>query len=112
MCMLVLWTVHVGFSQSCVQRLVALPSLKLARKSMIYFFFGCALIMTFIGGTGITMYAYYHDCDPVKARIVTKYDKLIPRFVQDMTGHITGMSGNCLFRIFLFTASMITNSHS
>lgn len=97
--MLILWTVHVGFSQSCVQRLVALPSLKLARRSMIYFFFGCALIMTFIGGTGITMYAYYHDCDPVKAQIVTKYDKLIPRFVQDMTGHITGMSGNCL--IFL-----------
>lgn len=94
MCMLVLWTVHVGFSQSCVQRLVALPSLKLARKSMILFFFGVALIMSFTCGTGIIMYAYYRNCDPVKAQILTKYDKLLPRFVQDVTGHITGMSGN------------------
>lgn len=42
------------------------------------------------------MYAYYHDCDPVKANIVTKYDKLMPRFVRDVAGHITGMSGNDL----------------
>lgn len=93
MCGFILWTVHVGFSQSCVQRLVALPSLKLARRSMIYFFFGVALIMVFMCGTGITIYAYYRDCDPVSAKIITKYDKLMPRFVQDVTGHITGMSG-------------------
>lgn len=93
MCVLMLWTVHIGFSQSCVQRLVALPSLKLARRSMVYFFFGVALIMAFMCGTGITIYAFYHDCDPVKAKIITKYDKLMPRFVQDVTGHVTGMSG-------------------
>lgn len=113
--MLILWTYHVGFSQSCVQRLVALPSLKLARRSMIYFFFGCALIMTFMCGTGITMYAYYHDCDPVKAKIITKYDKLIPRFVQDVTGHITGMSGifiSCVFSASLSTVSAISHSIS
>lgn len=97
MCALILWTVHVGFSQSCVQRLVALPSLKLARRSMVYFFVGVSIIMAFMCGTGITMYAFYHDCDPVKAKTITKYDKLMPRFVQDVTGHITGMSG----KIFL-----------
>lgn len=39
------------------------------------------------------MYAYYQNCDPVKAQIVSKYDKLVPIFVQDMTGHISGMAG-------------------
>lgn len=87
--------VHIGFSQSCVQRLVSLPSLKAAQKSMTIFYIGIVLIMTFTCGTGLVMYAYYHTCDPVKANIVTRYDKLIPRFVQDVTGHIMGMSGAC-----------------
>lgn len=87
------WVCHIGFNQSCVQRLVALPSLKDARKSMIIFFFGVVFVMSFCGGTGIIMYAYYHACDPVKANIVTKYDKLVPRFVHEVAGHITGMTG-------------------
>lgn len=114
-CILILWTVHVGFSQSCVQRLVALPSLKLARKSMFYFFIGVIVIMTFMCGTGITMYAFYHDCDPVRAKTITKYDKLMPRFVQDVTGHITGMSGifiSCVFSASLSTVSAISHSIS
>lgn len=88
-----MWLCHIGFSQSCVQRLVSLPSLGAAQKSMILFLFGVVFIMTFNCGTGIIMYSYYYDCDPVKAKIVTKYDKMMPRFVQDVTGHIQGMSG-------------------
>lgn len=93
-CFFCIWIVHVGFSQSCVQRLIALPTLSDAKKSMVIFFFGVALIMTFTCGTGIIMYAYYYDCDPITAKIVSRYDKLIPRFVQDVAGHITGMTGS------------------
>ena len=88
-----IWLCHIGFSQSCVQRLVSLPSLRAAKRSMIIFFLGVVFIMTFNCGTGIIMYAYYYDCDPVKEKIVTKYDKLMPRFVEDVSGYITGMSG-------------------
>lgn len=88
-----MWLCHIGFSQSCVQRLVSLPSLGAAQKSMFLFLIGVVFIMTFSCGTGIIMYSYYYDCDPVKAKIVTKYDKMMPRFVQDVTGHIQGMSG-------------------
>lgn len=56
------------------------------------------------------MYAYYHGCDPVKLRLVTKYDKLIPRFVQDVAGHIPGMSG--IFISCVFSASLSTVSAS
>lgn len=89
-----MWMCHIVFNQSCVQRLVSLPSLRDARKSMNFFFIGIAFVTTFCAGTGIIMFAYYYDCDPVKSKIVTKYDKMVPRFVQDVTGHITGMSGN------------------
>lgn len=110
-----IWTCHISFSQSCVQRLVSLPSLRDARKSMCLFFVGVVFIMSFNCGTGIIMYAYYHFCDPVKAGIVSKYDKLMPRFVQDVAGHITGMPGvfiSCVFSASLSTISALLHSLS
>ncbi|XP_031621567.1 uncharacterized protein LOC116339681 [Contarinia nasturtii] len=100
--------VNIGFSQSCIQRLVSLPSLKAAQKSVYVFFFGFLFIMSFTCGTGIILYAYYQYCDPVSAGIVTKYDKMMPRFVQEVTGHITGMSG--IFISCVFSASLSTIS--
>lgn len=71
--------------------------------------------MGFNIGTGIIMYAYYHYCDPVKAGIVTKYDKLMPRFVKDVAGHINGMPGifiSCVFSASLSTISAALHSLS
>lgn len=61
------------------------------------------------------MYSYYYDCDPVRAGIVTKYDKLMPRFVQDVAGHIRGMPGvfiSCVFSASLSTVSAALHSVS
>lgn len=71
---------------------------------MILFFIGVVFIMGFNFGTGLIMYSYYHGCDPVKAHIVTKYDKLMPKFVEDVAGHIPGMSG--IFISCVFSASL------
>lgn len=82
---------------------------------MIIFLFGVVVIMSFNCGTGIIMYSYYHSCDPVKSGIVTKYDKLMPRFVQDVAGHITGMPGifiSCVFSASLSTVSAALHSVS
>lgn len=75
---------------------------------MIVFFIGVVFIMGFNCATGIIMYSYYHGCDPVKAHIVTKYDKLVPRFVKDVAGHINGMQG--IFISCVFSASLSTVS--
>ena len=72
------------------------------------FFIGILFIMAFNCATGLIMYSYYHGCDPVKAHIVTKYDKLMPKFVQDVAGHIPGMSG--IFISCVFSASLSTVS--
>lgn len=61
------------------------------------------------------MYSYYHDCDPVKAGVVSKNDKLMPRFVQDVAGHISGMPGvfiSCVFSASLSTISAALHSLS
>lgn len=84
---------QIGFSQSCVQRLASLPTLKEAQKTMYIYFFGFAFILSICGGLGLIIFAYYSNCDPVKANIVEKYDELVPRFVMDVAGHMTGMTG-------------------
>lgn len=66
--------------------------------------------MGFNCATGMIMYAYYHNCDPVEANIVTRYDKLMPRFVKDVVGNITGMPG--VFISCVFSASLSTVSAS
>lgn len=38
-----IWLCHIGFSQSCVQRLVSLPSLRAAKRLMSIFFSRCGL---------------------------------------------------------------------
>lgn len=75
---------------------------------MIIFLLGVVFIMGVNIATGIIVYSYYHGCDPVKAGIVTKYDKLMPRFVRDVAGHIPGMAGvfiSCVFSASLSTVS-------
>ena len=36
------------------------------------------------------MFAYYHDCDPIKSRQVAKKDQLFPLFVMQVMGDIPG----------------------
>ncbi|TDG42422.1 hypothetical protein AWZ03_011143 [Drosophila navojoa] len=109
----VAWTSYVGLHQSCVQRIVALPSLGHARRAIFLFGVGFLLIMSFNCFTGIVMYARYHDCDPLAVGVVSKLDKMVPYFVQDIMGHLTGMPGvfiSCVFSAALSTLSASINS--
>lgn len=54
------------------------------------------------------MYALYYDCDPIKAKIVSKSDKMVPYFIQDVAGHLSGMSG--LFISGVLSAGLSTLS--
>lgn len=60
-------------------------------------------------------YARYHDCDPLLAGLVQKPDKMMPFFVQDVVGHLSGMPGvfiSCVFSAALSTMSATLNSLS
>ncbi|KAH8257753.1 hypothetical protein KR038_000118 [Drosophila bunnanda] len=108
-----MWAGYVGLNQSCVQRIVSLPSLGHARRSLVLFGFGFILIMFFNCFTGIVMYARFHDCDPIESGHVSKVDKMVPYFVQDTVGHLWGMPGvfiSCVFSAALSTLSASINS--
>lgn len=64
-----IWSCHLTFSQSCVQRIVALPTLGDSRRALVLFCFGVVSIMFINCFTGIIMFAYYYDCDPLQANV-------------------------------------------
>ncbi|KAH8313671.1 hypothetical protein KR067_009995 [Drosophila pandora] len=108
-----MWSGYVGLNQSCVQRIVSLPSLGHARRSLILFGMGFIIIMFFNCFTGVVMYARFHACDPMEAGHVSKVDKMVPYFVQDTVGHLSGMPGvfiSCVFSAALSTLSASINS--
>ena len=54
------------------------------------------------------MYAYYHDCDPIKAKQVKSKDQMFPLFVMQMVGDIPGLPG--LFVAGVFSGALSTVS--
>ena len=50
---------------------------------------------------GLVVYAYYHDCDPIKARQVAKKDQIFPLFVMQVMGDIPGVPGTSESRLEL-----------
>lgn len=66
-----------------------------------------AVILFINCGIGLIMYAYYYDCDPVKAHILPNYDKLLPTFAQSMAGKIAGMPGIFVASLFCAAQSIV-----
>ncbi|XP_039493034.1 sodium-coupled monocarboxylate transporter 2 [Drosophila santomea] len=110
---LLMWTSKLGMDQSCVQRIVSMPSYAHAKRCLLMAGFGFILIMSFTCFIGIIMFAYYYGCDPIQAGLVSKPDKLMPFFIQDIMGHIMGMPGifiSCVFSASLSSLSASLNS--
>ncbi|XP_065372256.1 sodium-coupled monocarboxylate transporter 2-like [Calliphora vicina] len=110
---LLLWVGHIGLNQSCVQRIVSMPSLDHARKALTIVGVGILLMLGFNAFIGIVMFARYFGCDPILGGIVEKADKMMPFFVQDVMGHLQGMPGifiSCVFSAALSTMSAMLNS--
>ncbi|XP_030080602.1 sodium-coupled monocarboxylate transporter 1-like [Drosophila hydei] len=110
---LLLWTGKIGLDQSCVQRIVSLPSFAEAKKSLIVAGIGFLIIMFLNCFAGIIMFARYFGCDPMLAGLVSKPDKMMPFFIQDIMGNLPGMPGlfiSCVFSASLSSLSAHLNS--
>ncbi|KAM8706332.1 hypothetical protein ACLKA7_010586 [Drosophila subpalustris] len=110
---LLLWIGKISLDQSCVQRIVSLPSYTHAKKSLLVAGVGFLIIMFFNAFAGIIMFARYYGCDPMLAGLVSKPDKLMPFFIQDIMGSLPGMPGlfvSCVFSASLSSLSASLNS--
>merc|ERR1719433_1997991 len=95
-------------NQAQVQRLLSTKNLKSAQMSL---WIQWPILMTLSLSTcyaGLTMYAYYKGCDPLKLKRIEKGDQLLPLFVMDSMGNYPGLSG--LFISGIFSGSLSTVS--
>ncbi|XP_058448371.1 sodium-coupled monocarboxylate transporter 1-like [Malaya genurostris] len=103
-----MWVANLGVSQSCVQRFLAVPDLKVAKKSLIIFTGGLIFIKSCSCFMGLLMYAKYETCDPYTIKRINKLDQMLPYYVMDIGGKIPGLPG--LFVSGIFSAALSTMS--
>ncbi|CAB3369932.1 Hypothetical predicted protein [Cloeon dipterum] len=98
------WLAGMASNQASLQRCLALPTLEKAQRATIITSFGSATFVLFSVYTGITLYAKYHDCDPLVSGQVTKMDQILPMFVADIGSTVPGIAG--IFVAGIFSAAL------
>lgn len=106
----VVWISNLGVNQGCIQRFLAVPDIKFAKKSVIIFAFGLIFIKSASCLTGLIMYAKYETCDPVTTNKIQKVDQMLPYFVMDVAGKIPGLPGVFIAGIFAAALSSMSSS--
>uniref|UniRef100_A0A0B7APP5 Sodium-coupled monocarboxylate transporter 1 n=1 Tax=Arion vulgaris TaxID=1028688 RepID=A0A0B7APP5_9EUPU len=102
------WVAIFGVNQAQVQRAVTCPTLKKAQIAMWLNFPGLCIILYISCLIGMFMAAFYEKCDPMKAKFVDDPNQMLPMFVMDVLGDITGLPG--LFVAGLFSGALSTIS--
>lgn len=104
------WISKNGISQCCIQRFLAVPDIKFAKKSVMIFVVGLSAIKLVSCFGGLIMYAKYQECDPVASGKIQKIDQILPYFVMDVASKIPGLPG--LFIAGIFSAALSSMSSS
>jgi sodium-coupled monocarboxylate transporter 8/12 len=104
----IVWISMTNTSQSCVQKLLSVATLRDAKLVIIYYVMGMSLVKTASVITGLIIYARYSDCDPFASHRITRKDQLLPYYVLDVAGSVPGLSG--LFIAGVFSAGLSTLS--
>ncbi|XP_046396600.1 sodium-coupled monocarboxylate transporter 1-like [Ischnura elegans] len=102
------WMANISVNQGMVQRFLAMHTLKRAHILLVIFTFGGMLITGLSCYCGLLIYATYYDCDRLSAKVVRASDQLMPYFVMDVAGWLSGLPG--LFIAGVFSAALSTMS--
>ncbi|XP_072046244.1 uncharacterized protein [Amphiura filiformis] len=102
------WTAVYGVNQAQVQRYLTCATENTAKLALFLAIIGMLIVVSVACLSGLTMYAYYADCDPYTMGYVTSTDQLIPYFVLDLFQHLPGIPG--LFVSAVFSAALSTIS--
>ncbi|XP_068139830.1 putative sodium-dependent multivitamin transporter [Drosophila tropicalis] len=97
-----------GVNQTQVQRLLAVHNLRSARAALWWCLPILCLLSVSTCFSGLCIYWYYKNCDPVLEGRVGSRDQVMPLFVVDTMSQYTGLSG--LFVSGIFCASLSTIS--
>lgn len=104
-----LWISNLGVSQTCIQRFLAVPDIRFARKSVWVFVVGLIFIKGASCLVGIIMYTYYEKCDPVVTKQIQKIDQILPFFIMEVASQIPGLPGIFIAGIFSAALSSLSS---
>nr|XP_018902470.1 PREDICTED: putative sodium-dependent multivitamin transporter isoform X1 [Bemisia tabaci]XP_018902471.1 PREDICTED: putative sodium-dependent multivitamin transporter isoform X1 [Bemisia tabaci]XP_018902472.1 PREDICTED: putative sodium-dependent multivitamin transporter isoform X1 [Bemisia tabaci] len=93
-----------AINQTQIQRYLTMQDLNTATKSL---WLSLPLLMFLSFATcfcGLSIFAMYHNCDPISTKRIASKDQLMPLFVIDTMQHLPGLSG--LFVAGIFSASL------
>uniref|UniRef100_A0A182PQR3 Sodium-coupled monocarboxylate transporter 1 n=1 Tax=Anopheles epiroticus TaxID=199890 RepID=A0A182PQR3_9DIPT len=97
-------------SQGMIQRFLALPTLKDARKALKGFVVGWMVLNLIFFSIGLLVYAAYHECDPLTTKLVKAKDQLLPLFVMETFAEYPGMAGVFVAGIFSAALSSLSTA--
>jgi sodium-coupled monocarboxylate transporter 8/12 len=97
-----------GVNQVQVQRMLTLKSLKEAQTALWLSWPILICLSCTTSFSGLVIYYYYRNCDPLLAGRISSADQRMPIYVVDSLSHIPGLTG--LFCSGIFSASLTTIS--
>ncbi|XP_072028255.1 sodium-coupled monocarboxylate transporter 1-like [Amphiura filiformis] len=97
-------TFTYGINQAQVQRYLTCGTVKRATIALGLAMFGMTFVISLACVAGLTMYAYYKDCDPLTLGRVSQSDQLMPYFTLDLFGDFPGLPG--LFTSAVFSGAL------
>uniref|UniRef100_A0A182Q1N6 Sodium-coupled monocarboxylate transporter 1 n=1 Tax=Anopheles farauti TaxID=69004 RepID=A0A182Q1N6_9DIPT len=100
----------IACSQDMVQRFLALPTLRDARKALKAFVLGWCGINGIFFALGMLVYATYYRCDPLTTQLVSAKDQLLPLFVMETFAAYPGMTGVFVAGIFSAALSSLSSA--
>uniref|UniRef100_A0A667X7H6 Solute carrier family 5 member 5 n=1 Tax=Myripristis murdjan TaxID=586833 RepID=A0A667X7H6_9TELE len=107
------WLSMYGVNQAQVQRYIACRTEREAKWALFVNQVGLCFIVSSAATCGIVMFAYYINCDPLKAGRISAPDQYMPYFVLDIFSNHPGFPGlflACAYSGTLSTASTSINA--
>lgn len=98
-----------GVNQTQVQRLLTVRSVRQAQVALFIAWPVTSLLSACCIMTGIVMYAYFQDCDPMLAGHVKTPDQLLPYFMMQVMGSIPGLPGLFIAGVFSGALSSVSS---
>ncbi|KAL1446805.1 hypothetical protein MTO96_044478, partial [Rhipicephalus appendiculatus] len=106
---------RVGLDQVIAQRFLAARSLTQARTVALGGVVLLAYCYILHALTGLAMVYWYRDCDPVLSGSITRYDQIVPYYINTSASSIDGFRGLFLAGLVsasISTVSSVVNSHA
>ena len=103
--MFFMWVALYGTNQAQVQRYLSVKKRSQAEKALWMNAVLICIIYLLCCFAGMLVYAFYHDCDPIKSNQVKRKDQIFPLFVMQIMGDYPGIPG-------LFVAGVVSGALS